>query len=98
MFRDSEILLGNPTEHTFVPKCTKLNLSEIQDVMSLYHVTEKTQFQKFTLSNIVVRFLGFETGDVVKIERTNPNSGIEISYRLVTISETEIYEEKEDDI
>lgn len=78
MFSD---LHFNPTRHHLVDKHTKLNKDEIKDLMTLYNIKSKTQLPIILKSDPIARWLGIRPGDIVKIDRYNPNSGLTYYYR-----------------
>ena len=78
MFSD---LHFNPTRHHLVDKHTKLTKDEIKDLMTLYNIKSKTQLPIILKSDPIARWLGIRPGDIVKIDRYNPNSGLTYYYR-----------------
>jgi DNA-directed RNA polymerase subunit H (RpoH/RPB5) len=78
MFSD---LHFNPTKHHLVDKHTKLNKDEIKDLMTHYNIKSKTQLPIILKSDPIARWLGIRPGDIVKIDRYNPNSGLTYYYR-----------------
>jgi DNA-directed RNA polymerase subunit H (RpoH/RPB5) len=78
MFSD---LHFNPTKHHLVDKHTKLTKDEIKDLMALYNIKSKTQLPIILKSDPIARWLGIRPGDIVKIDRYNPNSGLTYYYR-----------------
>lgn len=78
MFSD---LHFNPTRHHLVDKHTKLNKDEIKDLMTLYNIKSKTQLPIILKSDPIAKWLGIRPGDIVKIDRYNPNSGLTYYYR-----------------
>jgi len=78
MFSD---LHFNPTKHHLVDKHTKLTKDEIKDLMTLYNIKSKTQLPIILKSDPIARWLGIRPGDIVKIDRYNPNSGLTYYYR-----------------
>ena len=78
MFSD---LHFNPTRHHLVDKHTKLNKDEIKDIMTQYNIKYKTQLPIILKSDPISKWLGIRPGDIVKIDRYNPNSGLTYYYR-----------------
>lgn len=78
MFSD---LHFNPTRHHLVDKHTKLTKDEIKDLMTQYNIKSKTQLPIILKSDPISKWLGIRPGDIVKIDRYNPNSGLTYYYR-----------------
>lgn len=74
-------LYFNPTKHFLVDKHRKLNQKETTDIMNKYNVTIKSKFPTILKSDPIARWLGLKTGDIVEIDRYNPNSGLYKYYR-----------------
>lgn len=71
----------NPARHVLVPKHEKMSEEEIVQVMKDYQLRSKNQMPVILKSDIIARWLGLKHGDVVRITRTNENSGIYHYYR-----------------
>jgi len=71
----------NPARHVLVPKHEKLTEAEAKQVMQDYQVRSKSQLPAILKSDIMARWLSLKHGDVVRITRTNENSGIYYYYR-----------------
>lgn len=78
MFSD---LHFNPTRHHLVDKHTKLTKDEIKTLMTHYNIKSKTQLPIILKSDPISKWLGIRPGDIVKIDRYNPNSGLTYYYR-----------------
>ena len=78
MFSD---LHFNPTKHHLVDKHTKLTKDEIKDLMTHYNIKSKTQLPIILKGDPISKWLGIRPGDIVKIDRYNPNSGLTYYYR-----------------
>jgi len=78
MFSD---LHFNPTRHHLVDKHTKLTKDEIKTLMTHYNIKFKTQLPIILKSDPISKWLGIRPGDIVKIDRYNPNSGLTYYYR-----------------
>lgn len=78
MFSD---LHFNPTKHHLVDKHTKLTKDEIVKLMTHYSIKAKTQLPIILKSDPISKWLGIRPGDIVKIDRYNPNSGLTYYYR-----------------
>ena len=72
----------NPTKHVYVPKHIKLtDENEINNLMNEYHINTKTKLPFILQTDPQAKWLGLKQGDIVKIERFNPNSGLYYYYR-----------------
>ena len=78
MFAD---LHFNPTKHNLVDKHTKLTKEEIKVLMTKYNIKTKTALPIILKSDPIAKWLGIRPGDIVKIDRYNPNSGLIDYYR-----------------
>lgn len=78
MFAD---LHFNPTKHCLVDKHTKLTKEEVKDLMTKYNIKTKTALPIILKSDPIAKWLGIRPGDIVKIDRYNPNSGLINYYR-----------------
>jgi len=75
-------LLFNPTNHEYVPKHTKItSQDDINLILEKYLVKSKLQLPYILNSDIIAKWLGLKQGDIVKIDRYNPNSGVYYYYR-----------------
>lgn len=75
-------LLFNPTKHEYVPKHTKItSQDDINLILEKYLVKSKLQLPYILNSDIIAKWLGLKQGDIVKIDRYNPNSGVYYYYR-----------------
>ncbi len=70
------------TKHVLVPKHTKLSKKERRELLEIYGITEN-ELMKIHLTDPAIQSLGAEPGDIIKIERKSPTSGVSISYRVV---------------
>ena len=71
----------NPTKHELVDKHTKLNKDEVNDLMKHYNIKSKTSLPIMLKTDPIAKWSGIKTGDIVKIDRYNPNSGLIYYYR-----------------
>jgi len=71
----------NPANHLLVPKHEKLADAETKQMMQDYQLRSKAQLPVILKNDIMARWLGLKHGDVVRITRTNENSGIYYYYR-----------------
>lgn len=74
-------LMFNPTKHELVPKHTKLNTTEISEIMSKYMIKSKLSMPIILHNDPIAKWLGLKQGDIVMIDRYNENSGISYYYR-----------------
>lgn len=81
VFIDSE-LYYNPTKHELVDKHRKLTQDEIKALMSKYNIKSKSSLPLILKnSDPIAKWLGLKSGDIVEIDRYNPNSGLTKYYR-----------------
>lgn len=74
-------LMYNPTQHIYVPLHEKLNETEAKELMETYQLKSKSQLPVILRTDIIARWLGLQHGDIVRITRHNPCSGIYYFYR-----------------
>jgi DNA-directed RNA polymerase subunit H (RpoH/RPB5) len=75
-------LLFDPTKHEYVPKHVKIESEEeIKSILEKYMVKSKLQLPIIFHHDIQAKWLGLKQGDIVRIDRYNPNSGIYYYYR-----------------
>jgi len=74
-------LMFNPTKHVYVPLHEKLTENETKNLMETYQLKSKSQLPVILRTDIIARWLGLRHGDVVRITRNNPSSGIYYFYR-----------------
>jgi DNA-directed RNA polymerase subunit H len=72
----------NVLEHDLVPDHILLNEEETQELLTKYKIT-KGQLPKIKTSDVVVKQIEAQPGDVLKIIRKSLTAGRAISYRLV---------------
>lgn len=78
----SKQLLFDPTKHEYVPKHVKIESEEeIKSILEKYIVKSKLQLPIIFHHDIQAKWLGLKQGDIVRIDRYNPNSGIYYYYR-----------------
>ena len=80
---DIRNLLFNPATHIYTPKHEKMTDAEIKVLLDQYNVKSRSQLPIILKSDVMARWLGLRHGDVVRIHRTNPNSGEALFYRYV---------------
>ena len=71
----------NVLEHSLVPKHTKLNKTEIKDMMKEYNVSEYTKLPEISRFDPIALATGLRPGDVCKIIRPSKNSITGVYYR-----------------
>ena len=72
----------NVLEHQLVPEHIILNEEQVQEVLTRYKIT-RGQLPKIKTSDVVVKQIEANPGDVLKIIRKSLTAGQAISYRLV---------------
>jgi len=72
----------NVLEHQLVPEHIILTEEEVQEVLTRYKIT-RGQLPKIKTSDVVVKQIEANPGDVLKIIRKSLTAGQAISYRLV---------------
>ena len=70
------------TKHILVPKHTKLNDKEREELLKKYNATE-FNLPKILKTDATLKGLELKTGDIIKIERDSPTAGDSIYYRAV---------------
>lgn len=70
----------NISKHILVPKHEILSKKEEQKVLTEYMST-KTQLPWILKNDPMAKFMGLETGQIVKITNASPTNGIYVSYR-----------------
>lgn len=74
-------LMYNPTKHELVPKHEKMNNEDVKVLMENLKLKAKTQLPFIQKTDVIARWLGIQSGDVVKITRYSPTSGKSYYYR-----------------
>lgn len=75
-------LVFNRTKHRLVPKHVLMSEVEKKDVLSTYDCRD-TQIPRMVTTDYVARYFGAKAGDMFKIYRPSPSSGMYITYRVV---------------
>ncbi|MBI1972057.1 MAG: DNA-directed RNA polymerase subunit H [Candidatus Aenigmarchaeota archaeon] len=70
------------TSHLFVPKHEILSPDEIKHILDAYKISIN-QLPRITEDDVVVKEIGANVGDVLKITRPSPTAGVSYYYRLV---------------
>jgi len=82
-FFQADSLVNNPSEHILVPKheiVSREDIPELKKELNIQSVAN-LPFIRFH-QDIQARLLGAVPGDVIKITRPSPSSGVEIVYRV----------------
>ena len=76
-------LLFDPRTHILVPKHTKMPAAEHAEFLKQHYIRSKTNlpFIKFH-EDMIARIMGLVPGDIVKITRPSPASGVYDMYRV----------------
>ena len=76
-------LLFDPRTHVLVPKHTKMPAEEHAEFLKQHYIRSKTKlpFIKFH-EDMIARIMGLVPGDIVKITRPSPASGVYDMYRV----------------
>ena len=69
-------------QHNLVPEHLILSKEEAQEVLDELNVTED-QIPKILSADPVVKAIGAEVGDMLKITRKSETAGVFIAYRMV---------------
>jgi DNA-directed RNA polymerases I, II, and III subunit RPABC1 len=77
-------LTFNITKNYLVPRHILLNEDEKKKVYKKYNTTDNTIFQKILITDPVAKYYSMSIGDLCRIVRPSPSSGICINYRAVT--------------
>ena len=81
IFLYTEVIF-NRTKHRLVPKHVLLTEAEKKDLLLTYDCKD-TQLPRMVTTDFVCRYFGAKPGDMFKIDRPSPSSGIYITYRVV---------------
>lgn len=76
-------LIFNITKNYLVPKHILLNEEEKQEVYKKYNMKNNDHFQQILVTDPVAKYYAMRVGDLCKIIRSSPSSGVGISYRAV---------------
>jgi DNA-directed RNA polymerase subunit H (RpoH/RPB5) len=74
-------LMYNPLRHTLVPKHEKLTADEGKAIMEMYKIRHFKNMPLISKEDVVARWLGLRSGDIVRITRTNETSGVYYYFR-----------------
>ena len=74
-------LLYNPSKHFLVPEHRKLSPEEGKEIMESYMIKNRAQMPIIKRDDVMARWLGLNTRDIVCITRYNETSGTYYYYR-----------------
>ena len=74
-------LMFNVTKHEWVPKHTRLTVSQKKEVCAVWKLKE-TQFPVISVRDPVARWYGYRRGDLIKIVRPSETGGSYVLYRI----------------
>lgn len=77
----SKELMYNPNKHFLVPKHEKMTEEEAKKLLEELQLKTKAQLPFIQKTDIISRWLGLKTGDIVKITRYSETSGEYFYYR-----------------
>lgn len=80
-FRERELMF-NIVEHDYVDRHEVLSDEERKEFVRSYQIT-RDNLPKLNLYGPIARYYNLKVGDVVRIHRSNPLSGVGIQYRVV---------------
>ena len=80
-FKEQELMF-NIVEHDYVDKHEVLSIEERTKFIKSYQTT-RDNLPKLNLYGPIARYYNLQVGDVVRIYRSNPLSGVGIQYRVV---------------
>lgn len=69
-------------KHVLVPPHELMSEAEVEELLAKYGITKK-ELPKINVNDPAIKDLGVENGDVIKIKRISPISGISYYYRVV---------------
>ena len=75
-------LVVNRVYHRLVPKHVLLNDAEKRELLLSYDIRD-TQLPRMVTNDFVARYFGAKVGDIFRIYRNSPSTGVTISYRIV---------------
>lgn len=75
-------LVVQRVKHRLVPKHTLLTEADKKELNHTYDVKD-TQLPRILTTDFVTRYYGAKPGDIFKIERPSPSTGITVAYRIV---------------
>jgi DNA-directed RNA polymerase subunit H (RpoH/RPB5) len=73
----------NPIKHSYVPKHVRCSKEEIENITKMFNISNKLQFPIILRDDPIVKYYNFKSGEIIKIVRNSPTSGISNYYRYV---------------
>lgn len=74
-------LMFDPTKHVYVPLHERMAENDVKRMLEDYQIKSKSQLPVILRTDMIARWLGLKHGDVVRITRNNPSSGVYYFYR-----------------
>lgn len=74
-------LMYNPMRHVYVPLHERVGEGDVRTIMETYQLKSRSQLPVILRTDIIARWLGLKHGDIVRITRNNPSSGVYYYYR-----------------
>jgi DNA-directed RNA polymerase subunit H (RpoH/RPB5) len=74
-------LMYNPLKHSLNPPFRKMSEQEGKDIMEQYKIRHHKNMPIISKDDVIARWLGLCTGNIVEITRTNDTSGTYYYYR-----------------
>ncbi len=71
----------NPSKHELVPKHERMTETEVKDLLEKYNIRGKAQLPVILKTDVMAKWLGLRSGEVVRITRYNDTSGLYYYYR-----------------
>lgn len=71
----------NVTKHCMVPKHEVIKNDKHEEILQTYGLQSKTQLPLLLTSDPVVRFIGGQEGDIIKVTRMPQHVGEHVLYR-----------------
>jgi DNA-directed RNA polymerase I, II, and III subunit RPABC1 len=75
-------LIINRVYHRLVPKHTLITDAEKRELLGTYDIKD-TQLPRILITDFVSRYYGAKIGDIFRIQRPSPSTGVTIAYRIV---------------
>jgi len=69
-------------KHVLVPPHELMSEAEVEELLTEYGITRR-ELPKILISDPAIKDLGVKSGDVIKVRRNSPVSGISYYYRVV---------------
>lgn len=73
----------NITKHYLNPEFTKLDETEVNEVITKFNLKNKYQLPVMLCDDPISRYFGLKVGDICKVTRNSPTNGEHISYRCI---------------